>query len=940
MKHSCLVFVFFSAVNSPGVTCVLLLLYKPQTDRVERHRFTVWDFPSCETTILWASKMTNFEGTRVSELNAKLKRKPHSFHRALCVCARVCLCSVTYQKPPFCHVQWSITMQVIINHVQFTPGDWLSCAETPSYQPLRVARRRYSLVVSSSPSSDSWLMSWTNPSARSWSQVSIHFIVHFDLQYFRCLIELSPEISSEETTKHVFHRSWVGVCRLPRGADQNALGSVLECDLLLHAFHHIFGYHGELLLVSCLFFNGAAGKDAQCSMLNVFEWCWLCGFFFWIVSSHGNDLNSKLHSPFMSLQFATFETAITALVDDFPQLFRKRRIQLTVSVAVLMFLLGLPQCTQVRSLLLVVFGYPVNLPSTAASRSQKGLSPNNQSYFSRLRYDTGKIFWNYPVQNQVPVPFFACVVNPYRFCIKIPVLDIWFWHILCRREFTFWLFSIGTSAPFLRCLLRCLRSWSSAGCMVGRSETYKRFTIDNIKKKKGWTKRCFIVACFLYHRLQQLGRRHQGYVGIQTSLVLASHLDGPGALRCTGKNCRTNSDILWQKNFMSFVACSEKKLQNQFDKSWRAVCCFRCTETFVSPVIATEFQFIISFNAAIYTPVTYGDYVYPQWAELMGWGTSLASIICIPIGFIIVFHQKVGWKVRVHVFACLDKAKFAHDRTHAHDTRCVCWWLQKVSELTRNPVQTWRKLTSPSSDWCPAEQRQSRKQPALQTEVLCTTLTSVFVVPVCMQLQGQVEIFCYMWQILMLIIAPIVFPWFVCRSNTSSSWTNKQSLETRKCKMFFSKTTRLPSPWRNELMNLRRQRCFQRGCLVCAPFSILSLGQVGRETCLPFNPRRKFPPKCHTIRCVIFASSIFWKLKWRAPWLGPWSRPDRSPCTPVWRFLACLQCSTFSCFWWGQGNFSNTRTQQIKLPWAWTLEPFPRWIWCHRHEGNEEPSAP
>lgn len=105
MKHSCLVFVFFSAVNSPGVTCVLLLLYKPQTDRVERHRFTVWDFPSCETTILWASKMTNFEGTRVSELNAKLKRKPHSFHRALCVCARVCLCSVTYQKPPFCHVQ-------------------------------------------------------------------------------------------------------------------------------------------------------------------------------------------------------------------------------------------------------------------------------------------------------------------------------------------------------------------------------------------------------------------------------------------------------------------------------------------------------------------------------------------------------------------------------------------------------------------------------------------------------------------------------------------------------------------------------------------------------------------------------------------------------------------------------------------------------------------
>ena len=47
-------------------------------------------------------------------------------------------------------------------------------------------------------------------------------------------------------------------------------------------------------------------------------------------------------------QFATFETFITALVDDFPSMFRKRRLHLTLAVAIVMFLLGLPQCMQVK----------------------------------------------------------------------------------------------------------------------------------------------------------------------------------------------------------------------------------------------------------------------------------------------------------------------------------------------------------------------------------------------------------------------------------------------------------------------------------------------------------------------------------------------------------------------------------------------------------------
>ena len=49
-----------------------------------------------------------------------------------------------------------------------------------------------------------------------------------------------------------------------------------------------------------------------------------------------------------NFQFATFETFITALVDDFPQLLRKRRLHLTLVLAVVMFILGLPQCTQVK----------------------------------------------------------------------------------------------------------------------------------------------------------------------------------------------------------------------------------------------------------------------------------------------------------------------------------------------------------------------------------------------------------------------------------------------------------------------------------------------------------------------------------------------------------------------------------------------------------------
>ena len=42
------------------------------------------------------------------------------------------------------------------------------------------------------------------------------------------------------------------------------------------------------------------------------------------------------------------------------------------------------------------------------------------------------------------------------------------------------------------------------------------------------------------------------------------------------------------------------------------------------------FQFILLFAWIDYTPVKYGDYNYPGWADAIGWLLALASVICIP----------------------------------------------------------------------------------------------------------------------------------------------------------------------------------------------------------------------------------------------------------------------------------------------------------------------
>lgn len=52
---------------------------------------------------------------------------------------------------------------------------------------------------------------------------------------------------------------------------------------------------------------------------------------------------------------------------------------------------------------------------------------------------------------------------------------------------------------------------------------------------------------------------------------------------------------------------------------------------FVTPMFILT---IWAFNWYQYEPVTYGSYVYPTWAQIMGWLIGLTSIVSIPLGAI------------------------------------------------------------------------------------------------------------------------------------------------------------------------------------------------------------------------------------------------------------------------------------------------------------------
>ena len=54
-----------------------------------------------------------------------------------------------------------------------------------------------------------------------------------------------------------------------------------------------------------------------------------------------------------------------------------------------------------------------------------------------------------------------------------------------------------------------------------------------------------------------------------------------------------------------------------------------CMWLFVTPVIVIV---IMIFSLAGYKPLQYIDYVYPAWANAIGWCIASLSLICVPLG--------------------------------------------------------------------------------------------------------------------------------------------------------------------------------------------------------------------------------------------------------------------------------------------------------------------
>lgn len=52
-----------------------------------------------------------------------------------------------------------------------------------------------------------------------------------------------------------------------------------------------------------------------------------------------------------------------------------------------------------------------------------------------------------------------------------------------------------------------------------------------------------------------------------------------------------------------------------------------------------------------YEPLTYGDYVYPHWANVIGWLIACSSVLMIPLVAVIQLINTPGplWQVNVRL---------------------------------------------------------------------------------------------------------------------------------------------------------------------------------------------------------------------------------------------------------------------------------------------------
>ncbi|TNN74450.1 Sodium- and chloride-dependent glycine transporter 1 [Liparis tanakae] len=80
---------------------------------------------------------------------------------------------------------------------------------------------------------------------------------------------------------------------------------------------------------------------------------------------------------------------------------------------------------------------------------------------------------------------------------------------------------------------------------------------------------------------------------------------------------------------------------------------FKVCWRFISPVIIS---FILIFTVIQYKPITYNDYVYPNWSLGIGFAMSMSSVLCIPVYAIYKVSRSPG-------------ATFREDAVEAHPLR-------------------------------------------------------------------------------------------------------------------------------------------------------------------------------------------------------------------------------------------------------------------------------
>lgn len=87
---------------------------------------------------------------------------------------------------------------------------------------------------------------------------------------------------------------------------------------------------------------------------------------------------------------------------------------------------------------------------------------------------------------------------------------------------------------------------------------------------------------------------------------------------------------LWLKRFSADI-----KAMLGFDPGWWwKFCWLLCAPVFL--------MVIIGYGLYEYKPLTYGSYVYPTWANVLGLVIAGSSVACIPIGAIIQFARAPG----------------------------------------------------------------------------------------------------------------------------------------------------------------------------------------------------------------------------------------------------------------------------------------------------------